>query len=66
MRVIFTCTDLQHCTKRNMMSYNRQLYPEIDPFARGWLKVSDLHQIYYEQSGNKEGKPVVFMLVLYH
>ncbi|WP_428363331.1 alpha/beta fold hydrolase [Leptodesmis sp.] len=25
------------------------------------LQVSDLHQIYYEQSGNPQGKPVVFL-----
>ena len=49
-----------------MASSTRQLYPEIEPFASGWLKVSDVHEIYYEQSGNKEGKPVVFMLVHFY
>ena len=37
------------------------LYPEIDPFQSDWLKVSDLHQIYYEQCGNPNGQPVVFL-----
>lgn len=39
----------------------RSLYPAIEPFDRGMLKVSDLHTLYYEQSGNPNGKPVVFV-----
>ncbi|WP_199096473.1 prolyl aminopeptidase [Dyella sp. ASV21] len=37
------------------------LYPEIEPYDTGMLKVSDLHTLYYEQSGNPNGKPVVFL-----
>jgi proline iminopeptidase len=43
------------------MRGRRSFYPEIEPFDSGMLKVSDLHTIYYEQSGNPEGKPVVFV-----
>ena len=39
----------------------RSLYPEIESFDSGFLKVSSLHTIYYEQSGNPKGKPVVFV-----
>jgi proline iminopeptidase len=39
----------------------RQPYPEIEPFDRGFLPVSPLHTLYYEQSGNPNGKPVVFL-----
>ncbi len=39
----------------------RELYPQIEPFEHGMLPVSDLHEIYYEQCGNPEGKPVVFL-----
>ena len=39
----------------------RSLYPEIEPFESGLLKVSALHTLYYEQSGNPNGKPVVFL-----
>ena len=39
----------------------RSLYPEIEPFDSGFLKVSALHTLYYEQSGNPNGKPVVFV-----
>jgi proline iminopeptidase len=37
------------------------LYPPIKPFRSGYLKVSALHEIYYEVSGNPEGKPAVFL-----
>lgn len=37
------------------------LYPEIQPYDTGMLSVSDRHTIYYEQAGNPEGKPVVFL-----
>jgi proline iminopeptidase len=39
----------------------RSLYPEIEPFDSGFLPVSPLHTLYYEQSGNPHGKPVVFL-----
>ncbi len=39
----------------------RGLYPEIEPFDRATLRVSPVHTIYYEQSGNPHGKPVVFV-----
>ena len=44
-----------------MSQERRSLYPEIEPFDSGFLKVSDLHTLYYEQSGNPNGKPVVFL-----
>jgi proline iminopeptidase len=37
------------------------LYPEIEPFDTGYLPVSGLHEIYYEECGNPDGKPVVFV-----
>ncbi len=36
-------------------------YPALEPFDTGRLRVSDLHEIAYEQSGNPAGKPVVFL-----
>ncbi len=41
------------------ITYN--LYPEIEAFHKDSLKVSDLHTIYYEECGNPEGVPVVFL-----
>ncbi|MBO6633335.1 prolyl aminopeptidase [Parvibaculum sp.] len=39
----------------------RPLYPEIEPYNTGTLKVSDLHTIYFEECGNPKGKPVVIV-----
>ncbi len=36
-------------------------YPEIEPYKTGRLKVSDLHDLYYEEVGNPKGKPVLFI-----
>ena len=43
------------------MSALRTLYDEIEPFDRGRLRVSAVHELYYEQCGNPKGKPVVFL-----
>lgn len=34
------------------------LWPEIEPYETGFLKVSEIHEIYYELCGNPDGKPV--------
>jgi proline iminopeptidase len=39
----------------------RALYPEIEPFDSGILKVDGRHTLYYEQCGNPIGKPVVML-----
>jgi proline iminopeptidase len=36
-------------------------FPEIEPYNKGFLKVSDLHTIYFEEAGNPQGKPVIFV-----
>jgi proline iminopeptidase len=43
------------------MTTRRPLYPEIPANHTGRLGVSDLHEIYFEESGNPKGKPVVFL-----
>ncbi len=37
------------------------LFPDIEPYDTGFLQVSRLHRMYYEQCGNPDGKPVVFL-----
>jgi proline iminopeptidase len=44
-----------------MSQANYNLYPEIDPFNKNWLKVSHLHAVYFEECGNPDGIPVVFL-----
>ncbi len=43
------------------MTDYRTLYDPIEPFDTGRLKVSPIHELYYEQVGNPAGKPVVFL-----
>ncbi len=46
--------DLQHDTSERL-----GLYPAIAARRNGRIKVSDLHEIYFEESGNPDGIPVV-------
>ncbi len=39
----------------------RTLYPAVEPYDSGMLDVGDGHQVYWETSGNPDGKPVVFL-----
>lgn len=39
----------------------RDLYPEIEPYETGWLSVDDIHTLYWEQSGNRQGVPALFL-----
>lgn len=39
----------------------RDLYPEIEPYAHGFAEVGDGQSVYWEQCGNPDGKPVVFL-----
>jgi proline iminopeptidase len=38
-----------------------ELYPAIAPYHTGTLAVSSLHTVYFEQVGNPDGKPVIFL-----
>ena len=37
------------------------LYPALEPFQTGTLQLDSIHVMYFEQSGNPEGVPVVFL-----
>jgi proline iminopeptidase len=39
----------------------RTIYPPIEARATGHLRVSPLHEIYFEECGNPKGTPVVFV-----
>lgn len=41
--------------------HTKYLYPAIEPFNVGKLKVSDLHTIVYEEVGNPSGRPALFL-----
>jgi len=39
----------------------KNLYPPINPYNHGHLNVSEIHSIYFEECGNPEGTPVIFL-----
>ena len=39
----------------------RTLYPSLEPYDHGFLEVGDGHTVYYEQCGNADGKPALFV-----
>ena len=42
-------------------SQRRTLYPEIEPYETGMLDVGDGHSLYWELTGNPNGKPAVML-----
>ena len=42
------------------MTKQQNLYPAIKPFDTGFM-IAGEHQVYYEQCGNPNGKPAVFL-----
>ena len=45
----------------NKSNSPRMLYPAVEARRTGFLRVSDLHEIYFEESGNPNGTPAVFL-----
>jgi proline iminopeptidase len=43
------------------MSERISFYPEIEPYRTGRLKVSNIHEIYFEECGNPKGRPVIML-----
>ena len=37
------------------------MYPSLETYRTGRLRVSEIHEFYFEESGNPDGKPVVFL-----
>lgn len=48
-------------SNRQTTSGLRTLYPATPLRASGYLRVSPLHEIYWQESGNPNGKPAVFL-----
>jgi len=47
--------------KRKSPKPATELYPPVRPYRSGHLRVSPEHELYFEESGNPRGKPVVFL-----
>jgi len=46
---------------RYLSSPEEFMYPPIQPFNTGMLRVSPVHELYYEECGNPYGKPVIMV-----
>ncbi len=46
------------CSRNNEFANEINLWPKIEPFQTNFVKVSGIHEIYYELCGNSKGKPV--------
>lgn len=40
----------------------KTIFKEISPYNSELLKVDDIHEVYFEESGNPNGAPVVFVV----
>jgi len=49
------------CNRSSENQAADKLYPPIQPYKTGYLKVSDLHEIFYQLGGNPDGKPVMVL-----
>jgi len=38
-----------------------ELFPPISPYSTGFLEVDDIHSLYWEQSGNPDGVPILLL-----
>lgn len=45
--------------KRN--ASHLDLFPPISPYSTGFLEVDDIHSLYWEQSGNPDGVPILLL-----
>lgn len=43
------------------MSHANCLFPPIEPYRHGMLAVDELHTLYWEECGNPDGEPVLFL-----
>jgi len=43
------------------MTFEQSLYPKIEPYNVDHLRVSELHSVAYEEIGNPDGRPALFL-----
>jgi proline iminopeptidase len=56
--ILVAVVSLTGCGGGDVAEQQERLWPEIEPFESDHLRVSELHEIYYELCGNPEGQPV--------
>ncbi len=59
---MYSITHLDYLLMEKVLqSTRRNLYEIVKPFKTGFLKVSNIHNIYWEVAGNPEGKPAIIL-----
>ena len=43
------------------MSERRDLFPPLEPYRTGQLRLDPIHTMYWEESGNPQGRPILFL-----
>lgn len=43
------------------MTENTLMFPPLEPYRHGMLQVDEIHTLYWEECGNPEGQPVIFL-----
>jgi proline iminopeptidase len=43
------------------LAVRSELYPELEPYSSGMLRLDPVHHMYWEQCGNPQGVPVLFL-----
>lgn len=67
MRLIFTCVAVlcivmsQQACRKVEQGDSDVLWPQIAAYQTGYLKVSDMHDIFYQIGGKPNGKPVLVL-----
>lgn len=56
--LIFLCSCNRTQDKQKITS---GLWSPVEPYKTGFLKVSEIHELYYELCGNPKGKPVIVL-----
>ena len=57
----FQRTDIENIPPTGETNRMDHLYPPIEPYRSGSLSVDEGHTLYFEESGNPQGKPCVFV-----
>ena len=53
--------DSDRATAKNTAKTLLDLFPPTTPYSSGFLAVDDIHNLYWEQSGNPDGVPIVLL-----
>lgn len=59
--ILLGCLVLLLLLSISLLFAGDELWPEIQPYKTGYLKVSELHQIFYQLGGNAKGKAVMVL-----